>query len=182
MANRSSKLEWAEPPLSGCVPTGASSTWSSASRAMAAWAIAIWPWCGGSKVPPRKAMRIGASYRAALYPGAIPMPVAYIALGSNLDSQMATVRKCCPLQLSAWACLASVMARSSLYETEPVGYHDQPAFLNAVVALETELDTATVAACFAGNRAGAGAGPEPWPLQRPTYAGPRSFTHGRFHP
>jgi 2-amino-4-hydroxy-6-hydroxymethyldihydropteridine diphosphokinase len=33
-----------------------------------------------------------------------------------------------------------VEACSSLYETEPVGFHDQPAFLNAVLALETELD------------------------------------------
>ena len=41
MASRSSKLEWAEPPLSGWVPTGATSTWSSASRVMAARAIAM---------------------------------------------------------------------------------------------------------------------------------------------
>jgi 2-amino-4-hydroxy-6-hydroxymethyldihydropteridine diphosphokinase len=33
-----------------------------------------------------------------------------------------------------------VAARSSLYETEPVGYHDQPSFLNAAVALETQLE------------------------------------------
>ena len=33
-----------------------------------------------------------------------------------------------------------MVALSSLYETEPVGYHDQPAFLNAVVALETHLE------------------------------------------
>ena len=36
--------------------------------------------------------------------------------------------------------LGRVAARSSLYETEPVGYRDQPAFLNAVVALETQLE------------------------------------------
>lgn len=33
-----------------------------------------------------------------------------------------------------------VVARSSLYRTEPVGYADQPAFVNAAVLLETELD------------------------------------------
>ena len=31
------------------------------------------------------------------------------------------------------------MAVSSLYETDPVGYVDQPAFLNACVILQTEL-------------------------------------------
>jgi 2-amino-4-hydroxy-6-hydroxymethyldihydropteridine diphosphokinase len=36
--------------------------------------------------------------------------------------------------------LGKVVARSSLYETEPVGYVDQPPFLNAVVVLETELE------------------------------------------
>jgi 2-amino-4-hydroxy-6-hydroxymethyldihydropteridine diphosphokinase len=34
--------------------------------------------------------------------------------------------------------LGRVTAVSSLYETAPVGYADQPAFLNAVVGLETE--------------------------------------------
>ena len=36
--------------------------------------------------------------------------------------------------------LGRVVALSSLYETEPVGYRDQPAFLNAVVALETQME------------------------------------------
>ena len=33
-----------------------------------------------------------------------------------------------------------VTARSGLYRTEPVGYADQPVFVNAAVLLETELD------------------------------------------
>lgn len=33
-----------------------------------------------------------------------------------------------------------VQARSSLYRTEPVGFADQPAFVNAAVTLETELE------------------------------------------
>ena len=36
--------------------------------------------------------------------------------------------------------LGRLAARSSLYETEPVGYRDQPAFLNAVVALKTRSE------------------------------------------
>ena len=35
--------------------------------------------------------------------------------------------------------LGRITGVSSLYETEPVGYLEQPAFLNAVVALDTEM-------------------------------------------
>lgn len=35
--------------------------------------------------------------------------------------------------------LGCLVARSSLYSTEPVGFADQPRFFNAVVALETHL-------------------------------------------
>jgi 2-amino-4-hydroxy-6-hydroxymethyldihydropteridine diphosphokinase len=62
--------------------------------------------------------------------------MAYIALGSNVgDREMALLQAIEQLES-----LGRVVARSSLYETEPVGYHDQPAFLNAVVALETDLE------------------------------------------
>ena len=64
------------------------------------------------------------------------MPVAYIALGSNLGDRG---------QMLSFAGdrlgrLGRVVARSSVYETEPVGYRDQPAFLNAVLALDTQLE------------------------------------------
>jgi 2-amino-4-hydroxy-6-hydroxymethyldihydropteridine diphosphokinase len=36
--------------------------------------------------------------------------------------------------------LGRVVRRSSLYSTEPVGFTDQPRFVNAVIALETELE------------------------------------------
>jgi 2-amino-4-hydroxy-6-hydroxymethyldihydropteridine diphosphokinase len=62
--------------------------------------------------------------------------MAYIALGSNVgDREMALSRAIEELER-----LGSIIARSSVYETDPVGYRDQPAFLNAVVALETELE------------------------------------------
>ena len=35
--------------------------------------------------------------------------------------------------------LGLIAARSSLYSTEPMGFADQPRFVNAVIALETEL-------------------------------------------
>ncbi len=62
---------------------------------------------------------------------------AYVGLGSNLQDPAAQLK-------SAFAALAalpstSVVARSSLYRSAPVGYADQPDFVNAVIALETEL-------------------------------------------
>src|SRR5271156_5858646 len=144
MANRSSKLECPEPPFSGWVATGAASTWSSASRVIAARAIALWPRCGGSKVPPKKAMRIGASYRdlrcSRLYPRATSMAIAYIALGSNLDSAFGNRTQTLCAACDRLGRIGRVLARSSLYETEPVGFLDHGPFLNAVLALETELE------------------------------------------
>jgi 2-amino-4-hydroxy-6-hydroxymethyldihydropteridine diphosphokinase len=64
------------------------------------------------------------------------MPTAYIALGSNLGNRAEALSS----SISRLSSLGQVVALSSLYETEPVGYHDQPAFLNAVVALETQLE------------------------------------------
>jgi 2-amino-4-hydroxy-6-hydroxymethyldihydropteridine diphosphokinase len=62
---------------------------------------------------------------------------AFVGLGSNLGDREATLR-------AAVARLAAepgieVVAVSSLRETEPVGYADQPPFLNGAVELETEL-------------------------------------------
>ena len=62
---------------------------------------------------------------------------AVVALGSNLDDPQAHVRR-------AFAEIAElpqtwVTARSPLYRTQPVGYADQPAFVNACARLETRL-------------------------------------------
>jgi 2-amino-4-hydroxy-6-hydroxymethyldihydropteridine diphosphokinase len=64
------------------------------------------------------------------------MPTAYIALGSNLGNRAEALSSA----VGHLRSLGRVLAQSSLYETEPVGYHHQPAFLNAVVALETQLE------------------------------------------
>ena len=63
------------------------------------------------------------------------MATAYIGLGSNLGDRMATLRTAVQ-RLESLGRLSGV---SSLYETVPVGYLEQPAFLNAVVALNTDL-------------------------------------------
>ena len=60
------------------------------------------------------------------------MTVAYVGLGSNLGDREATIR-------AAVAALPGVLAVSELRETAPVGFTEQPAFLNGAVALETDL-------------------------------------------
>lgn len=65
------------------------------------------------------------------------MPLAYIGLGANLGDREATIRRA--LQLLERDDTA-VVAVSTLRETEPVGYRDQPRFLNGAAALRTELE------------------------------------------
>ncbi|MDQ4029733.1 MAG: 2-amino-4-hydroxy-6-hydroxymethyldihydropteridine diphosphokinase [Actinomycetota bacterium] len=60
------------------------------------------------------------------------MTRAYVGLGANLGDRESTIRRAVEL-------LPDVAAVSTLRETDPVGYLDQPSFLNGVAALETEL-------------------------------------------
>lgn len=66
-----------------------------------------------------------------------PPVTAVIALGSNLDDPEAHVRR-------GFADLAAlpgtwVTARSHLYRTDPVGFADQPPFVNACARVDTRL-------------------------------------------
>ncbi len=63
---------------------------------------------------------------------------AYVALGSNLEQPAQQVTAA----LAALATLSHCRAvcASSLYATTPVGYADQPDFINAVARLDTTLD------------------------------------------
>lgn len=63
------------------------------------------------------------------------MATAYISLGSNLGDRHAYLHQA----LVALARAGAVTAVSSIYETAPVGFTAQPAFLNAVARLETSL-------------------------------------------
>ena len=67
------------------------------------------------------------------------MPLAYIALGANLPSPAGPPDATLAAALEQIASLGRIAARSSLYSTAPVGLADQPRFLNAVIALETDL-------------------------------------------
>lgn len=62
---------------------------------------------------------------------------AYVALGSNLQRPEAQVRAA----FDALSALADtrVVRRSSLYRSAPVGYADQPDFINAVAEIATRL-------------------------------------------
>jgi len=62
---------------------------------------------------------------------------AYLALGSNLGDREETLRKAIR-QLHERPGIR-VLRTSFVYETDPVGYVDQDAFLNMVVAVETKL-------------------------------------------
>jgi 2-amino-4-hydroxy-6-hydroxymethyldihydropteridine diphosphokinase len=65
------------------------------------------------------------------------MPTAFVGIGSNLgepERQIAAALE----QLSAEEGV-ELVAVSTLRETEPVGYLDQPSFLNGAAQIETEL-------------------------------------------
>jgi 2-amino-4-hydroxy-6-hydroxymethyldihydropteridine diphosphokinase len=63
---------------------------------------------------------------------------AYIGLGSNLEDPASQIKAGC----AAIAALPAteLIARSALYRSAPVGYSDQPDFINAVAKVETTLE------------------------------------------
>jgi 2-amino-4-hydroxy-6-hydroxymethyldihydropteridine diphosphokinase len=63
------------------------------------------------------------------------MPVAYIAIGSNMGDKAGNMMRALEMldQLDG----LKVTKISSFYETEPVGYEDQNWFVNAVAQIET---------------------------------------------
>lgn len=65
------------------------------------------------------------------------MTKAFVALGANLEDPRAQVMRA--LDELDQVPGTRVVARSSLYRTAPVGYADQPAFVNAVAQVDTAL-------------------------------------------
>jgi 2-amino-4-hydroxy-6-hydroxymethyldihydropteridine diphosphokinase len=65
------------------------------------------------------------------------MPLVYIGLGANLGDRKETIRAA--LDHLAGADI-SVLRVSALRETDPVGYEEQPRFLNGVAEVETALE------------------------------------------
>lgn len=70
------------------------------------------------------------------------MPTAYIGMGANLASFAGPPPETLTAALLQLEKLGRVAARSSLYNTDPVGFTDQPQFINTVIALETDLEPA----------------------------------------
>ena len=60
-------------------------------------------------------------------------------MGANLPSMIGQPEATLAAAAARLETLGSVVARSSLYSTAPVGYADQPRFLNAAAGLDTEL-------------------------------------------
>lgn len=67
------------------------------------------------------------------------MQTAYIGLGSNMASRAGSPEATLAAAVDRLQSLGLVVGRSSLYSTEPVGFAEQPRFLNAVIALDTGL-------------------------------------------
>jgi 2-amino-4-hydroxy-6-hydroxymethyldihydropteridine diphosphokinase len=65
------------------------------------------------------------------------MHQAFIAIGSNLQNPQAQVERA--LQTIANKANIKLIKASSLYKTAPVGYDNQPDFINAVAQIQTDL-------------------------------------------
>lgn len=69
---------------------------------------------------------------------------AFIGLGANLGDREATLRGA----LHKIGALGSLAAVSSLYETDPIGFAEQPAFLNAVAGFEVTQEPECIVHCL----------------------------------
>lgn len=65
---------------------------------------------------------------------------AYVGLGGNLPSGEGSPREALTAAMRVLEEIGRVTARSSLYETEPVGYAGQPPFVNAAACVETAME------------------------------------------
>ena len=74
------------------------------------------------------------------------MARAYVGLGANLGDRAATLRRA--IDLLAERPAIDVVGVSSFRETDPVGYLDQPRFLNAAVVVETSLTPSALLAAL----------------------------------
>jgi 2-amino-4-hydroxy-6-hydroxymethyldihydropteridine diphosphokinase len=67
------------------------------------------------------------------------MRMAYIGMGANIASPAGSPEATLAAAAVRLDELDPLVASSSLYSTAPVGFADQPRFLNSVVAVETDL-------------------------------------------
>lgn len=94
------------------------------------------------------------------------MATAILALGANLGDRLAALQGAVDLLAATEG--IDVVAVSGVYETDPVGGPEQGDFLNAVIAVETDLaPSALLEACHAAERA--------YDRQREVRWGPRTL-------
>jgi 2-amino-4-hydroxy-6-hydroxymethyldihydropteridine diphosphokinase len=72
------------------------------------------------------------------------MQIAYIGMGGNLASTAGPPEATLAAAVKRLGALGRIVGESSLYSTEPVGFADQPRFVNAVIAIETQLNARQV--------------------------------------
>src|SRR3990172_11616855 len=65
------------------------------------------------------------------------MATAYIGLGSNIGDREANLKKA--VSQLASCCPVTILKQSSILETGPVDYLDQPRFLNQIIKIQTDL-------------------------------------------
>jgi 2-amino-4-hydroxy-6-hydroxymethyldihydropteridine diphosphokinase len=68
------------------------------------------------------------------------MPLAAIALGSNLDSHYGDREANLREAIRRISALGNIRSVSTFHDTAPVGFTEQPDFLNAALLLETALE------------------------------------------
>jgi 2-amino-4-hydroxy-6-hydroxymethyldihydropteridine diphosphokinase len=66
------------------------------------------------------------------------MATVYLSLGSNLGDRVQNLKEA--IKRIERSDKISIKKISSVYETDPVGYENQPRFLNSVLQAETSLD------------------------------------------
>lgn len=76
------------------------------------------------------------------------MTLAYVGIGANLSEPRRQVERA--LEELDRLPETRLVARSSLYRSEPLGYADQPQFVNAVAAVDTGLAPEALLAALLG--------------------------------
>lgn len=63
--------------------------------------------------------------------------IVYLSLGSNMGDRLSYLSQA--IQLLQEHSQVQIVKKSSIYETDPIGYTDQDLFLNMVIKIETSL-------------------------------------------
>lgn len=96
-----------------------------------------------------------------------------IALGSNLASQFGGLEESLRVAVDRVGALGAVKAVSGSYDTEPVGYTEQPRFLNGAMLLETEMEPVELMRALLEIERGMGRVRGKVPAKGPALKGPR---------